>query len=102
MKVGCNYWASHAEGRMWSQWDEAVIRRDFEWMTEAGVQSVWFFPLQPDFQPHGISDNGSRWNWSRPENREYFTARRNRNGSDSIKRRQNGSSAHGFSGAVID
>lgn len=51
MKVGCNYWASHAGVRMWSQWDEAIIRRDFERMAEAGVQSVRLFPLWPDFQP---------------------------------------------------
>ena len=51
MKVGCNYWASHAGVRMWSQWNETVVRQDFERMAEAGIQSVRVFPLWPDFQP---------------------------------------------------
>ena len=34
MKVGCNYWASHAGVRMWSQWNETVVRQDFERMAE--------------------------------------------------------------------
>jgi len=50
--VGCNYWASHAGTRMWSDWRPEVVAADFKQLsTDAGLQVVRIFPLWPDFQP---------------------------------------------------
>ncbi len=51
MKVGCNYWASHAGVNMWSNWSEERVREDFRLLAGAGVECVRLFPLWPDFQP---------------------------------------------------
>lgn len=51
MKVGCNYWASNAGTRMWKDWDADVVRRDFELMKAAGLQTIRVFPNWEDFQP---------------------------------------------------
>ena len=40
MKIGCNYWASNAGTHMWDDWDEAVVRRDFALMRDAGYYEV--------------------------------------------------------------
>ncbi|MBN8217303.1 MAG: hypothetical protein J0L75_11725 [Spirochaetes bacterium] len=50
-ELGCNYWASHAGVHMWSQWDEAVVRRDLDHLAGLGVSLLRVFPLWPDFQP---------------------------------------------------
>lgn len=51
MKIGCNYWASHAGTKMWEMWDENIVRNDFKLMADAGMELVRVFPLWPDFQP---------------------------------------------------
>lgn len=49
--VGCNYWASHAGTRMWSDWRPEVIEKDFQQLSENGITVIRIFPLWPDFQP---------------------------------------------------
>lgn len=49
--VGCNYWASHAGTRMWSQWDESAVENDLEALRAQGMEVLRVFPLWPDFQP---------------------------------------------------
>ena len=49
--VGCNYWASHAGTRMWSDWRADVVEDDLRRLSEAGLQVLRVFPLWPDFQP---------------------------------------------------
>lgn len=51
MQVGCNYWASHAGVKMWADWREDVVRKDFALMAAAGMQVVRVFPRWTDFQP---------------------------------------------------
>ena len=51
MKIGCNYWASHAGTSMWSQWDEKVVREDFRLLAETGCNMVRVFPNWKDFRP---------------------------------------------------
>ena len=62
MKIGCNYWASHAGTHMWDEWNEAVVRRDFALMREAGMQTVRVFPLWPSFQPLTLLHGGGGTN----------------------------------------
>ena len=49
--VGCNYWASHAGTRMWSDWQPEVVDADLAQLAEGGLQVLRVFPLWPDFQP---------------------------------------------------
>jgi hypothetical protein len=49
--LGCNYWASHAGTRMWSDWRPDVVDRDFADMAAAGITALRIFPLWSDFQP---------------------------------------------------
>lgn len=49
--AGCNYWASHAGVRMWSDWNEEVVDKDFEQLKDLGIKLVRVFPLWSDFQP---------------------------------------------------
>ena len=49
--TGCNYWASHAGMKMWSDWREDVVRRDFELLAALKIKTVRVFPLWSDFQP---------------------------------------------------
>jgi len=49
--VGCNYWASHAGTRMWSDWQPEVVKRDLRRLQQGGLQVLRVFPLWPDFQP---------------------------------------------------
>lgn len=49
--VGCNYWASHAGTRMWSDWREDVVDEDLRKLSAAGLRTLRVFPLWPDFQP---------------------------------------------------
>lgn len=51
MKIGCNYWASHAGTRMWSQWDETVVRQDFDRLESIGCKLLRVFPIWKEFQP---------------------------------------------------
>ena len=51
MKIGCNYWASHAGTNMWNTWDEEIVRQDFKRMAEIGCNLVRVFPNWKDFQP---------------------------------------------------
>ncbi len=49
--LGVNYWASHAATRMWSEWDEEVVRQDLAHLAGIGCTLLRVFPLWPDFQP---------------------------------------------------
>ncbi len=49
--VGCNYWASHAGTRMWQDWREEEVEKDFKALAANGAQVLRVFPLWPDFQP---------------------------------------------------
>ena len=49
--VGCNYWASHAGTRMWSDWRPDIVEQDLKALAEGGLQVLRVFPLWPDFQP---------------------------------------------------
>ena len=71
MRIGCNYWASHAGCRMWELWDEAVVREDLKRLAETGCELLRVFPNWRDFQPiemryghhgafHDIAMNGAR------------------------------------------
>lgn len=51
LRVGCNYWASHAGTYMWRNWNEAVVKADLDRLSEYGVTELRVFPLWPDFQP---------------------------------------------------
>lgn len=48
---GVNYWASHVSLKMWEQWDAAVVERDFQALSAAGIKLLRVFPLWTDFQP---------------------------------------------------
>ena len=49
--VGVNYWASNAGVYMWQNWDEDVVRADFQKLTASGIKVFRIFPLWSDFQP---------------------------------------------------
>ena len=49
--VGCNYWASHAGTKMWSNWKPDIVENDFKQLSENGIRVIRIFPLWPDFQP---------------------------------------------------
>lgn len=59
--VGCNYWASHAGTRMWSDWRPEIVEEDFRRMAEAGLNLVRVFPLWSDFQPITLLRQGQGW-----------------------------------------
>ena len=49
--TGCNYWASNAGCFMWSDWDAAVVEKDFKLLSGRGLKTLRVFPLWSDFQP---------------------------------------------------
>ena len=49
--VGCNYWSSEAGIRMWRQWSEEAVDRDFAVLKAHGANTLRVFPLWEDFQP---------------------------------------------------
>lgn len=49
--VGCNYWASHAGPEMWTNWDEATVRKDLTKLSQQGLDTLRIFPNWRDFQP---------------------------------------------------
>ena len=49
--VGCNYWASHAGIRMWSDWRPDIVEADLKQISETGLKVLRVFPLWSDFQP---------------------------------------------------
>lgn len=49
--IGCNYWASHAGTRMWSDWQSRVVEADLRKLAAGGLQVLRVFPLWSDFQP---------------------------------------------------
>ncbi len=56
LRVGCNYWASHAGAHMWSDWQPEVVAADFAKLAEGKLTLLRVFPLWPDFQPlHRLS-----------------------------------------------
>ncbi len=56
--TGCNYWASHAGTRMWSDWRADVVAADLQQLAGAGLQVLRAFPLWPDFQPLALLRSG--------------------------------------------
>lgn len=48
---GVNYWASHVSLKMWQNWDAAVVEKDFQALSNAGIKILRVFPLWSDFQP---------------------------------------------------
>ncbi|HEX9019021.1 MAG TPA: hypothetical protein VF806_07530 [Anaerolineaceae bacterium] len=57
--VGCNYWASHAGTRMWSDWQPEVVDADLRQLADGGLQVLRVFPLWPDFQPLTLLRGGA-------------------------------------------
>ena len=49
--VGCNYWASHAGLKMWSDWNGEQVEKDFDLLAAHKLTVLRVFPLWPDFQP---------------------------------------------------
>lgn len=56
--IGCNYWASHAGTRMWSDWRPDIIDSDFARLEENRINVLRIFPLWSDFQPLRIHRSG--------------------------------------------
>ena len=48
--IGCNYWASNAGTRMWSDFDEKAIEKDLKTLSFHGLNILRVFPLWSDFQ----------------------------------------------------
>ena len=61
MKIGCNYWASHAGTRMWELWDENVVREDLKLLAANGCEMLRVFPIWKVFQPIEISHTCGGW-----------------------------------------
>jgi len=60
-ETGCNYVASHAGTRMWSDWRPREVARDLDTLSRHGITLVRVLLIWPDFQPitalrtyHGI------------------------------------------------
>ena len=49
--IGCNYWSSAAGIRMWRDWSEDSVEKDFAALKDAGMNTIRLFPLWSDFQP---------------------------------------------------
>ena len=49
--VGCNYWSSEAGIRMWRDWSEEAVEKDFAALKDSGMNTVRLFPLWSEFQP---------------------------------------------------
>lgn len=49
--IGCNYWASHAGVRMWSDWREATVSQDLDRLAGLGLTTLRVFPIWSEFQP---------------------------------------------------
>ena len=49
--LGCNYWSSEAGIRMWRDWSEEALEKDFAALKASGMNTVRLFPLWSDFQP---------------------------------------------------
>ena len=50
MKLGCNYWASHAGLKMWERWEAETVVSDFELLSQWGINVIRVFPIWPEFQ----------------------------------------------------
>lgn len=57
--LGTNYWASHAGTDMWRDWDENVVRKDLEALSENGIEYLRVFPNWREFQPVEPAFTGS-------------------------------------------
>lgn len=51
VRIGANYWASHAGMLMWRHWRAEVVEKDFAQLHEHKLEVLRVFPLWPDFQP---------------------------------------------------
>ena len=49
--AGCNYWSSETGIRMWREWSEKAVEKDFAAVKASGMNTVRLFPLWSDFQP---------------------------------------------------
>lgn len=49
MKLGCNYWASHAGLKMWKNWDPKTINDDLDLLSEWKIKVIRVFPIWPEF-----------------------------------------------------
>lgn len=49
--LGVNYWPARTFVRMWREFDEREIARDFDAIAGVGLRLVRFFLFWPDFQP---------------------------------------------------
>lgn len=49
--IGTNYWASHNGIKMWSEWNEEVVRSDLELLSKNGIKLLRVFPTWSFFQP---------------------------------------------------
>ncbi|MBQ6471359.1 MAG: hypothetical protein IJJ33_05205 [Victivallales bacterium] len=61
MKIGCNYWASHAGTRMWELWDETVVKEDLRLLAAYGCEMLRVFPIWKVFQPIEICHTAGGW-----------------------------------------
>ena len=55
-KIGVNYWPASSAIKMWSDWNSEEIARDFNQMSETGIDLVRFFLFTPDFVKQGQVD----------------------------------------------
>jgi beta-galactosidase len=51
IRIGANYWASHAGTMMWRDWRADIIEKDFALLRANKLEVLRVFPLWPDFQP---------------------------------------------------
>ena len=51
VRIGTNYWASHAGMLMWRNWRADVVEKDFALLHDHKLELLRVFPLWPDFQP---------------------------------------------------
>lgn len=56
--TGCNYWASHAGTKMWSDWNPGQVEADIKIMKKCGITMLRIFPLWSDFQPISLLRSG--------------------------------------------
>lgn len=49
--IGANYWASHNGIKMWSEWNEEIVRSDLDTLSKNGIKLLRVFPTWSFFQP---------------------------------------------------
>ena len=61
LKIGCNYWASHAGTKMWELWDENIVSNDLKLLADSGCEMIRAFPIWELFQPIEICHGAGGW-----------------------------------------